>query len=267
VYGAVVGLHRFLGIDPNDPATTWPSGPFAPPANRAHEGSANSRWHMALLIPAAAWALAWRKRERAWLLLPTSLLAGFLLFCFYLKWEHDGARFLLPLFILASPLAGAFLASLRPAVLTAAVCLFLLSGARLPALKNWARPLAGPGSVWTSPRDENYFADLTVLDVRDAYVRAVDLAAGSGCPTVGIDAVNDQAEYPFQALLLRRRSAVRFLHVGVRNASARYAPRDAQRPCAVLCLSCASQPANAARYAEIGPPVSLGGFVLFLPGR
>ena len=85
VFDFVVRAHRALGIDPQDPATTWPWSRYEPPTNaKNHEADANNRWHLLLLAAAllcAAFARRWR-----WLGYGCALLAAFLLFCFYLKW-------------------------------------------------------------------------------------------------------------------------------------------------------------------------------------
>ena len=95
------------------------------------------------------------------------------------------------------------------------------------------------------------------------YLRAVDLAARSGCRDVGIDISQNQLEYPFQALLRERNPAVRFQHTGVENASARYATSGARPPCAVLCLDCEGNAGKIARYSALGPPVPIGRFLWF----
>src|SRR4029078_2966351 len=110
---------------------------------------------------------------------------------------------------------------------------FLLTTARLPVLENWTRPLKGPHSLLSTPREDNYFTDMVQWNNKPEYLEAVDRAARAGCLQVGIDIGRNQLEYPFQALLRERLPAVRFTHVGVTNVSARYAVADATPPCAV----------------------------------
>jgi hypothetical protein len=263
VFHAALKIHRALGIDPSDPATTWPYTQFTPPQNANHEANGNNRWHLLLIAIAALFAAF--TRRRAWILYSTGLVAAFLLFCFYLKWQLFMGRLELPLFALAAPLAAAFLEALRPAVLSILVCLFLAGNARLPLLQNWTRPLQGPHSLFATSRDDNYFRDMVQWDNRASYLPAVDLTARSGCTTVGIDISQNQLEYPFQALLRERNPAVRFLHTGVENASARYIPPGQPHPCVVLCPDCAGIPRKMALYGSIGPAVELGHFLLFLP--
>ena len=113
------------------------------------------------------------------------------------------------------------------------------------------------------PRDEQYFADMGQWGNRDSYVRAAELLAGSRCDLVGIDINNLQLEYPLQALLREQRPAVRFVHTGVANASARYAPPVEGRPCAVACLDCKADEKRLGSYREYGAGVEVGKFILF----
>jgi hypothetical protein len=268
VYGAVLRLHTILRLDPQDPGTTWQWSRYGPPANTRHEANANSRWHLLLICTALVLAVlcAVRRRETQWAIYAGALAAGFLLFSAFLRWQPYGARLLLPLFVLGAPLAGWLLARIRPPVAALAVCLFLLGGARLPVLENWTRPLRGPGNVFSTPRNERYFADIQGMKNQEAYFRSVDLVSEKGCRDVGIDISENQLEYPFQALLLQRNPHARFVHTGVGNATARYA-REIPHPCAVLCLDCAGNEKKLALYAALGAPVSAGRFLLFFPGR
>src|SRR5260370_40947298 len=50
VYNLVVHAHRRLGIDVDDPRTTWRWSSFAPPTNANHEANAPNRWHLAILL-------------------------------------------------------------------------------------------------------------------------------------------------------------------------------------------------------------------------
>jgi hypothetical protein len=261
VYRATLKLHAILGLDPRDPATTWPWVRFDPPLNANHEANANNRWHLLLLLLAALFAAA--TRRRFWCIYAAALFTAFLLFCFYLKWQPYLARLELPLFVLAAPLAALLLDRLRPRPLALLACLFLLGVARNAILQNWTRPLKGPHNLFVTARDDNYFNDMVQFNNRASYLPAVTLAVRSGCRTVGIDITRNQLEYPFQALLLERAPLVRFVHTGVANASARYAPANPPRPCAVVCLDCAGHADKIALYRAFGPPVTVGTFLWF----
>jgi len=262
VFDVVVSVHKRLGIDVDDPATTWRWSKFEPPRNANHEANANNRWHLALILAIGIVLLV---KRRPGLELFAAVLCAFVLFCFYLKWQPFEARLLLPLFVLCAPVAGIGLGCVRFPVVQALICLFLLNNARPALFENWTRPWKGPNSIWTTPRDSRYFADMSQWPVRDSYPQAVDLVMRSGCKSIGIDANQFQLEYPFEALLLERDRSYRFTHVGVKNASAKYAARDPKRPCVVLCLRCAGLPSKIDDYKAHGAPVQIGDFLLFAP--
>ena len=268
-FNAILRIHRALRIDPQNPETTWPGAQFSPPVLTAHEGSANNRWHLLLMTASIVLAVWWafHHRDLIWLFYGGGLFLAFLLFCFYLKWENSGARLLLPLFILGSPLAGMLVAKIRPAPVAVLVCLFLLDGVRLPLLKNWSRPLMGPQRVFITPRDEQYFMDMLPLNDRTWELRAMELTVRSACDSVGLDVSGDQAEYPFQALLRARNPKSRFIHTGVENASAKYYPAEIPKPCAVLCMNCVGNPTKIPKYEAIGNPIVLKRSLLFLKER
>jgi hypothetical protein len=261
VYRNVLRAHRWLGLDPQDPNTTWRYAEFVPPVNANHEANANNRWH--LLILAAAIAIAFWRRDKRWLLYATGPFVGFLAFCFYLKWQPYFSRLEMPLFVIAAPLGAFAIASLRPAVLQIALCLILVSNARLAMLQNWTRPLTGPNALNTRPRPLNYFNDMVQFhNNADSYLKTIEQVAASGCTLVGVDINQNHLEYPLQALLLQRNPSIRFMHVGVENASAKYA--SGERPCAVVCPDCAGMERKVAQYSEIGAPETVGRFLIFI---
>ena len=170
VYNFVLAAHRELGIDIDDPATTTRWSVYEPPRNANHEANAPNRWHL-LLLTVVGCVLAWRAlrgRDRRRAVYALALVCGFVTFCAYLKWAPFVARYQLPLFVLGAPLAAVVEEFgwrwLRPLWIQLAVCLFLLSGARLPALENWVRPLRGPRSVLRVSRDNQYFSDMVQWD-------------------------------------------------------------------------------------------------------
>ena len=262
VYQAVVRIHEAFGLDPQDRDTTWPGARYAPPLNANHEANANNRWHLLLLAAAAIFAAATRRRQ--WTLYAAALLAAFLLFCLYLKWQPFLARLELPLFVLGAPMAGLLVEKLRYPAVALILALFLVNNARPALFENWTRPLKGPRSLFATARDDNYFSDMGQWNNHASYLESVDRTARSGCTLVGLDISQNQLEYPFQALLRERNSQVRFVHTGVANASARYAASGAPPPCAVLCPDCIANQRKIALYRELGPPIEIGRFLLFL---
>ena len=256
VYNAVIDAHRWLGIDPNDPATTWRSSAFSKPINANHEANAPNRWQLLILAAVAIFAI----RDRRRLLYTLALLAGFVSFCAYLKWQPFQARLLLPLFILGS----ALVVFPRPAtLLQLALCAFLLNNARPYLFENWIRPLKGPRSVLQVPRDAQYFADLREWKNEPAYWKTVDLLGRTGCQTIGIDISTLTLEYPLQALLRERNPNIQFVHTGVKNVSTRYAPPVATTPCAVACLDCIGDTNRLALYSSLPKMTQVDKFAIF----
>ena len=269
VYDAVVAMYRRLGIDPNDPKTTWRGSNFTPPKNANHEADAPNRVHLAFLL-AIGCVLTWRAlhrrdRERAFYL--TALFIGFVAFCAYLKWQPFMARLFIPLFVASAPLAG-IIGEVRPAIAAVAVqiaaCLILLDTARRPALQNWVRPLEGPASVFRVQRDVEYFADMKTWDDRESFVKAAQAIAGSGCRLVGIDINHLQLEYPLIALIREREPGTLFVHTDVENESRRYRQPVVGSTCAVACLDCFGDSDRVRRYAGVGGSMVVGKFVVFV---
>ena len=261
VYNLVVEAHRHLGIDVNDPGTTWPGATFTPPKNANHEADAPNPWHLALifLISCVLVMRALRRRELERPLYALALLCAFVAFCTYLKWQPFLGRLFLPLFVLSAPLTTV----MRRALVQVTVCLFLLSNSRLPLIENWVRPLKGPRSVLHVPRNGQYFSDMNQWKNEDSYLKTVDLLANSKCETVGIDITNYTLEYPLQALLRQRKPGVRFVHTGVENASTRYRQPVKASPCAVACLDCAGDPKRLRLYRDFPASVAIDKFVIF----
>lgn len=266
VYNAAISIHEKLGMDPQDPDTTWRWSQFIPPRNSNHEADANNRWHLLLMLAGLVWAVvrAIRYQERQWLWYFCAPLGGFVLFCFYLKWQPFLSRLQVPLFIISAPAVSAALMHLRPQLLQAAICLLLVSNCRLALTENWTRPLEGERNLRNSPRGLHYFDDMAQFDNRQSYLTALDKVAASSCRLVGIDNNVNPVAYPFQALLLEKHPETRFVHTGVTNVSLKYKPRYSGDPCAVLCIDCVDLPGKGKPYAYLGKPLVIGRFLLFL---
>lgn len=265
VYDWVVRIHRWIRAGVNDPATTWPWTNYEPPRNANHEANAPNRWHLLLAGAVLVWLMVNARRRFPELVYLLALLAGFILFCSYLRWQLYLARLFLPLFILSAPVVGSACERLRPQLLQALLCLLLLNNARPFLFENWTRPLKGPHSLLRTPRDERYFADMTQWgDVAPPYFEAARTVRASGCETVGIDISHFQLEYPLQALLREERPGIRFVHTGVDNASSRYKPRSWDQPCAVVCLGCAGQQDRLKIYRDWPKTIRIDTILVFL---
>jgi Dolichyl-phosphate-mannose-protein mannosyltransferase len=261
VYGWVVQAHRRLGMDPSDPNTTWPYTVYEAPRNANHEVNVPNKWQLALLACVSCVLVF---RSKAWLGYIGALLFGFLAFCFYLKWQLFLGRLFLPLLVLSAPLMGAMRWPKWPRLFEAALCYFLLSDARRPALENWVRPLKGERSVLQVPRNQQYFADMTSWNNKSTYFSTVEVLSKTSCEHFGVDITNLQLEYPLLALIRQKKPAGTFVHTGVQNASARYPQPVSGPPCAVICLDCAGDTKRLALYADFHKQVPVDKFVVLL---
>jgi len=264
IYDWTVRAHQTLGIDVNDPGTTWHWTTFEPPRNTNHEADANSKWHILILWIASgvvAWR-AWRTRNIESVLYALALLCGFVAFCAYLKWQPYETRLFLPLLVAGSPLAGVAL-DRGHLLIQVLLCIFLLSTARRPSLENWLRPLEGPRSVLHVPRNDQYFSDMMQLNNSPAYKATVQLLSMDECGVIGIDNTNLALEYPLMALLREQNPQSLFVHTGVRNASTRFRAPAAGSPCAVACLDCASDDKRQSLYSAYPLKTVIGKFVVF----
>jgi hypothetical protein len=229
LFDRVVSLHRKLGLDVNDPATTWVWSHYDPPRNANHETNAPNRWHLGILALCFL-MMPWRSPRL--LLYLCGLIAGFIFFCAYLKWQPYMARMFLPLFVLACPSVSI----VRPRILQLALVLLLLDTAKPYLFENWVRPLKGPNSILRTSRDSQYFNDLHLWNIEATTREQVDAAASSGCSLIGIDINDLQLEYPFETLLRERNREVQFVHVNVTNQSKKYEHPDQAKPCRIVKL-------------------------------
>jgi Dolichyl-phosphate-mannose-protein mannosyltransferase len=231
-----------LGVDPDDPRTTWAGMLFGIRETSTHEDRAGNPLHLILVAWAVAACLLKKElREHRFLLgYLVALIAASSLFALVLKWQPWHSRLHLPLFVLWSPVVAVALA--RTVSRKAAVAIGLvLTLASLPwLLTNRNRPLLGDRSVLSTPRGEQYFIHRPFR--REQYETAARLVRTSGCREIGIVSGEDDWEYPLWVLLDAvdgRRPAVRMEHVEVRNPSAaRGRVRRYRRfsPCLIVAL-------------------------------
>jgi 4-amino-4-deoxy-L-arabinose transferase-like glycosyltransferase len=265
VYDWTVRAHQWLGVEVNDPATTWRWTTFEPPRNTNHEADANSKWHILILWIASA-IVAWRAfrtRHLDPMLYALAILCGFVAFCAYLKWQPYETRLFLPLLVASSPLVGAAVDGRLHPLVQLLLCIFLLSTARRPALENWLRPLEGPRSVLHLARDDQYFADMLQLNNGPDYRQTVQLLTMPECGVIGIDSTNLALEYPLMALLREQEPQSHFVHTGVQNASSRFLPPAAGAPCAIVCLDCASDAKRQSLYSAYPLKTTVDKFVVW----
>jgi 4-amino-4-deoxy-L-arabinose transferase-like glycosyltransferase len=107
----IASLHKLLGVDLNEPKTTWPGTKFEIIKPNLHEDDTGNPLHLALIILSAAFVMYYKELRRIPNLLPFvfALSASFFLFCFYLRWQPWASRLHLSLFVLWSAVIGVVL--------------------------------------------------------------------------------------------------------------------------------------------------------------
>jgi 4-amino-4-deoxy-L-arabinose transferase-like glycosyltransferase len=138
---AVVRAHEVLGLNPQDPRTTW----FEDTRYRVwpmstYEGRTGNLLHFLLALATGGLLLLTpQPRLSRWYGL--AVLAGAVLFCWVLKWQHWHGRLHTPLFILAAPLLAVTLERAMPGRRALGVGLLLWVGSLPWLFASEMRPL------------------------------------------------------------------------------------------------------------------------------
>jgi 4-amino-4-deoxy-L-arabinose transferase-like glycosyltransferase len=279
----VYGVHTLLGLDTNDPATTWPGTSFHKMDWYCYrkETCAASPLHVLMFLAAASAAL-WRaiRYREGWILASYSggLSAMFVLFCIFIRWQPWHTRMHTVMLILGSALIGIAIHRYLTKTWQTAVILLFIIAAQPHVYANFDRTILGLQSVLVTSRTSQYFSDHRRDE--ESFRAAIDLAGRTAerteCDTIGIDNSYDKLaqarmpplEYPVMALLKQSRPDAVFLHVGVHDPSQRYADRfPRSQPCVVVCLACKGDDSKIDQFRAIGPPVFFGQAAVFLAGR
>jgi 4-amino-4-deoxy-L-arabinose transferase-like glycosyltransferase len=223
----VVSLHHLLGLNADDPNTTFPGEHFDLSMDITHEDGAPNPLHLclaALTIVLLGVGMLRpfsnsRQSSAVWAYSVAVLLGG-MLFCAMLRWQPWITRLQLPLFVLMGPAVATVLAAriTRRWIIIGGVCLIL---AALPsALLNHRRPLLGEPprnfghrytvSVAPNILSANVWQQMfhgntqKYIAYRDAVASIANRASGG----VGLALGGDNLEYQFWRMLNEDRSRV-----------------------------------------------------------
>ena len=184
----VISVHRLLGLDVNDPRSTWQLGLFAPYAwGQQYEDLATEPVQLALtvflLIPALIFARRQFPARIGWLIFFVAF-ADFVVLSVVLKYEIWHPRLVLTMPVLLGPLFGWVVTAprFRFALLPAAA---LLALSVIPSLNAFTRPLLGTNSLFTISRDQTrYILTPMIQDPVDILTRTI---ADAKPATVGFE--------------------------------------------------------------------------------
>jgi len=230
ITAAIAAAHRTVGIDVNDPRTTWPGTQYAV-FSYMHEDSEGNPLHVILTV--AAIVALYRRATGKQMAYVSCLVAAVLLFSLILRWQPWNSRLLLPLFVLAMPFAAVALANRLPGPRILIPAVLLGAGAIPYLLANPSRPLLGKESVFLTDRLHQYFA--SVPDDFGAYQAVARAVNESGCADIGMVTRYDGREYLAWVMIRQYTPRARLEHIQVRNASRKF--ESSFSPCAIIVMN------------------------------
>jgi hypothetical protein len=196
----ILALERAVGQDPQDRKTTWMAEPFTlRNVVWRHEDDQPNPWHFALFVAAIVTLIAAGRALGACRLYALAIVAGFVLFCAYVRWQPWHSRLLLPLMMAASAFTGVVMERIWNRHVSLALAMVLPLFAAPLIIRNTGHPLIGRSSIFRLDRDARYC--LRRRDLLPQYRRIVDLAVQNHCREVGLLMGGDDWEYPLDMML------------------------------------------------------------------
>lgn len=238
----VRGALEAVGINPDDPATTFYGQVFHIDESGPQESHAPGLLMLLLSVWAIGGVLFWRRLRTplrlSWALI---VLAQIFSFALMIKWQPWHSRLHLPFVLMSAPLVALLLAELRRGwIATAAVVLAALA-APVYLFANVDRPLVGEHSLLTTSRDDQYFTPR--CDLLVPYGATVSAIERGGFDSVGMSGNFDDWFYPFDPLASQ---SIDWSYALVDNESNKYA---GSKPAAVVCINC-DEPRKARLIAD-----------------
>jgi hypothetical protein len=229
--GAVV-LLTLLGIDANDPHTTWWTSNFVIETKPFNEIVTGSPIHLILFL-ATLWLCFFNRKVRNNLLVSYAgcIVSGFLLLNLLIRFQPWGGRYHLGWYGLCAPLAVLCLSRLTPR-LTEIVVLGLSILSIPYILCNDLRPLVGANNIFLVPRERQYFYGAQRLAPQ--YLKAVTLIREQAGKNVGVSTSWNCWEYPLWALLNPTGHEYNIKSVEVINGTQRLPDPFSARPTIML---------------------------------
>jgi 4-amino-4-deoxy-L-arabinose transferase-like glycosyltransferase len=222
IYKYVVKLHNIIGIELNNPDITFPSTEFNVLSYYNHEDCAANPFHFSLILLCLLLIILMRKRWNIrqityYYIIP--MLAGFVLFSAFVRWQPWGSRLLLPFLVLGAPVLASvtFASKQAQRYCTCTLVLVLVHGFWL-ALTNESRPFWGEWSIFKQSRVNQYF--MNSPSFQKNYEEVTSSVLLSGNIRIGMELSSSDWEYPLW-VLLKKGSDKQFKleHIHVTNAT------------------------------------------------
>lgn len=235
----ITKIDNFMGVNVNEIGTNFNNEKFKIYSLFNHEDFAGNPIHFCLILLCIFIFFISGKYDnkedlRNYLF---ALTAGFLLFCFVLKWQPWGSRLQLPLFVLFCPFVGKILSEIsKHKLVNAAVILIILSSSYY-VFFNQTRQLFAQKyvnlSIFNVKRTDQYLFD---LNKRADYSSASKLIENIKCQNIGLITGRDDEEYPLLVLLRQNIKGVRVEHIFIKNPSKNIHSDyfDSFMPCAII---------------------------------
>ena len=232
---AIYKLHEILGVDINDPRTTFGTDFNFQVLIPTFEDTAGNPIHFWLLLLAAVVALSSRNLRKNKYLASylAAVLCSFLLFCLLIKWQIWHSRLHLPLFVLISPFIGIVLSKQFPKNIANVIMIILLQTSFVYVLCNEFRPIVGEKNIFNTSRTEQYLRP--VINDKNNYINAAKFVGKTECKNIGLSL--ESMEYPWWVLLKNDKQVLHMEHVNVKNLSnvkSRAYPYSNFIPCAII---------------------------------
>ncbi|MBF0331385.1 MAG: glycosyltransferase family 39 protein [Candidatus Omnitrophica bacterium] len=240
---AIHGAYNAFKVDFNDPRITHPlsEDSFLQAATAYNEYYAGNFLHFFLGLICCLVGIFWIKDSQKQLRLYIfALILAYCFFVIYMRWQPWISRLQLPLFILGAPIIACAIerVTTNRRVLTSIVLILLIATAPW-ILKNRNRPLIGKTTVFSTPREEQYFLDRPYMFA--PFKAITGIIQNTPCRKVGIILNDGGWEYPYWAFLKDDRNPIDIRHIDVTNASRRYED-PSWMPCAIILDSSAEDP-------------------------
>ncbi|NES86584.1 MAG: 4-amino-4-deoxy-L-arabinose transferase [Moorea sp. SIO2B7] len=240
-------IHSFLGLDMNDPRTTFPVGSYKVPGLSFDENVAGNPLHLFLIFLALAFFLFYKKLriEKQTVGYLLTLIGGFFLLCLMLKIQIFHSRHHLSLFVLFSAFVGLVFSKNWNRHLVTFMAIILIVTSMQWVFGGKARPILAEQNIFNSSRNELYFQNRRHL--KQPYLEAANFLKTQECANIGLSLGWKPVpsgiywEYPFWTLIKTNNDqVVRFEHIlHPDNMTAKKSdvyPHNNFTPCAIIAV-------------------------------